>query len=392
MNDMPPMIPSWSWIFGLAFGATIGSFLNVVIYRLPRGMSLANPKHSFCPTCKHQLGVADLFPLLSFLSSGGKCRHCGEKVSSRYFWVESLNGALWAWIWWQYICVSLDPLRAIFYAVTTAALVAVIFIDWELYIIPDQLNATLLLFGIGYHAFDKSLSVALTGGLLGWGLLWGIALLGRLLFGKDAMGHGDIKMMRGVGALLGPTLLGANMIIAVVTGLIVGIAGIVYTLIAAKRHPVSETAGDDGKAEEPYQPETIGSLFVHGAWYLFCLDIPAIWFPKMYSWIGETASEENIEEDDWKPSLTTIPFGPYLAIGAIVCMLFGSPIEKGISTYLQNLAHPNSSAIESGVRFAVTGSKRIKWCVATPPGRREVGAGNCLVQSVDLHGEGRIGT
>lgn len=366
---MPPqMIPSWSWILGLVCGATIGSFLNVVIYRLPRGMSLSNPKNSFCPNCKHQLGVPDLFPLLSYLISGGKCRYCGETVASRYFWVELLNGSLWALIWWQYFIVSFEPLRAAFYALTTAALVAVIFIDWELYIIPDELNATLLVFGVAYHAFDKSLAIALSGALLGWALLWGIALLGRLLFGKDAMGHGDIKMMRGVGALLGPSLLVANLMIAVVAGLVIGLSILGIASAAKKREAVEEATED--ATEEPYEPETIGSLFIHGAWYLCCLDIVAIAFPKMYNWIGEAQVEQNVDDDDWKPSLTTIPFGPYLAIGAIVCMVFGSPIEKGISNYMQNLGHPNTSAKYSTAKFAVSSPKRIKWFAATSVGCR----------------------
>ncbi len=366
------MFPSWSWIVGLVFGATIGSFLNVVIYRLPRGMSLSNPKNSFCPICKHQLGVPDLFPLLSYLASGGKCRYCKTPFSSRYFWVELLNGSLWALIWWQYILVSYEPLKAGFYALTCAALVAVIFIDWELYIIPDELNATLLVFGVAYQAFNHSLNVALVGGLAGWGILWGIALLGRLGFGKDAMGHGDIKMMRGVGTLIGPGLLVANMAIAVVSGLVIGLA-LMFVSSRLAKGQVSGVAEASGGEEEVYEPESIGSLFIHGAWYLLCLDIIAIAFPKMYKWIGEEQLEQNIDDDDWKPSLTTIPFGPYLAIGAILCMVFASPIEKGISTYMQNLSRPNTSFKTTGLRFAVTSRKRINWCAETLTGGSKQG-------------------
>lgn len=70
------LFPEWTWILGFAIGAAIGSFLNVVIYRMPLGMSLNEPKNSFCPNCKHQLGIPDLIPLLSWLGLGGKCRHC----------------------------------------------------------------------------------------------------------------------------------------------------------------------------------------------------------------------------------------------------------------------------------------------------------------------------
>ncbi len=336
------------------FGATIGSFLNVVIYRLPRGLSLSNPPKSFCPVCKHSLGFLDLFPLFSYLFSGGKCRYCHKSFSSRYFWVELLNGCLWAVIWYQFLIVTTDPLRAGFYAITTAALVAVIFIDWELYIIPDQLNATLLVFGIAYHAFDKSLPIALWGALWGWGLLWGIALFGRVLFRKDAMGHGDIKMMRGVGALLGPGLLVANLGIAVVSGLVIGIA-----MLALAPKAKSEEAPSDDE-EEFLPPESIGSLFIHGAWYLACLDIAGIYAPGIYKWIGETSSEENVDDDDWKPSLTTIPFGPYLAIGAVICMLFASPIEKALNEYWQKVTHPVTFATPQSDRFVGNAENRLK--------------------------------
>lgn len=339
-------------------GAAIGSFLNVVIYRLPRGISLSNPPKSFCPNCKHSLGVPDLFPLFSYLFSRGKCRYCGQPVASRYFWVELLNGSLWAVIWWQFMIERYDPARAGFYALTTAALVAVIFIDWELFIIPDELNATLLVFGVGYHAVTESLMTALFGALLGWGLLWGIALLGRALFRKDAMGHGDIKMMRGVGALLGPGLLLANLGIAVISGLVIGIALLAY----ASRRQGTGGAQDDGEGElQP--PESILSLLLHGAWYLFCLDVVALFIPGIYKWLGENPNEENIDDEDWKPSLTTIPFGPYLAAGAIICMLFAAPIERAMSDYWQKLAHPVAMNGLRAKEYVGSGAKGLDWCV-----------------------------
>src|SRR5689334_22923911 len=96
-------VPGWTSILGFIFGAVVGSFLNVVIYRTPRGISLGKPKHSFCPKCNHQLGVPDLFPLLSWVLSGRRCRYCGKPVSSRYFWVELANGLIWMGIWQQYL-------------------------------------------------------------------------------------------------------------------------------------------------------------------------------------------------------------------------------------------------------------------------------------------------
>ncbi len=336
-------LPEWFVIVGLLIGATIGSFLNVVIYRLPRNMSLAEPKNSFCPSCKHQLGVADLFPLFSWLLSKGKCRHCGLPIAKRYFFVELLNGILWAAITWQFFIVSWDPIRGAFYALTTAALVAVIYIDWELYIIPEQLNASILIIGILYRIFDHSLLEGLYGALLGWGLLWGIALLGRVLFRKDAMGHGDIKMMRGVGFVIGPLLLASSLAIAVVAGLVIGV-----TLIFVESRK-KKPEGEEPEDETPMLPESIPSLLTSGVWYLLCLDVIAIPFPQLYKWAGIDLQSEEIEEDNWEPSATTIPFGPYLAVGAIVCMIFYRTLDPGIREYFKNAAGPATSAVTRSI-------------------------------------------
>ena len=152
---LPPSFefPAWSWVLGLWCGAFVGSFLNVVIYRMPRGLGLGKPVYSFCPNCKHRLEVPDLIPLLSWLFLRGKCRHCKVKVSSRYFFVELLNGAIWSGIWYQYFVAGWDPARAVVYALAASALVAIIFIDWEVLMIPDQINAFLAILGIGYNVW-----------------------------------------------------------------------------------------------------------------------------------------------------------------------------------------------------------------------------------------------
>ncbi len=230
------MFPAWTWVVGFWLGAVFGSFLNVVIYRSPRGIPLGKPAKSFCPSCKHPLGIPDLFPLLSWLFLRGKCRHCGAKVASRYFWVELLNGAIWAGIWYQHFVLGSDPGRAIAYSAAASTLVAIIFIDWELYIIPDPINAFLFVVGWGLNiwllvqgrpeAWTWGIPSSLAGWITGVGVLWGIAFLGRVLFGKDAMGHGDIKMARGIGAVLFPTVAILGFALAVALGAVLGIAQI----------------------------------------------------------------------------------------------------------------------------------------------------------------------
>lgn len=355
------MFPEWTWIVGLMIGAAFGSFLNVVIYRMPRLLSLGEPKNSFCPTCKHRLFFfPDMVPLFSWLFSGGKCRYCHQKIGARYFWVELINGSLWAVLWYRYFCEtpqSYDWLLGCFFMLATAALVAIIFIDGEFFIIPDEINAFLLFLGIVFHAINKSLPQMLIGYLIGWGLLFGIAFFGRIAFGKDAMGHGDIKMMRGVGALIGPILTAIDLAIAVVVGLIFGILFIAIEssrqakanepaiTAAASASPVPDK-GSDGESlveqateaeseEEEYEPEKIKDLLILGFSYLFCVDILAIWKPVIYEKMGYPVEEISVEEDDWKPTLTTIPFGPYLAIGALICMIFRTELTSFAEGYIK---------------------------------------------------------
>jgi leader peptidase (prepilin peptidase)/N-methyltransferase len=359
------MFPEWTWIVGLMIGAAFGSFLNVVIYRMPRLLSLSEPKYSFCPTCKHRLlFVPDMIPLFSWLFSGGKCRYCHSKIGSRYFWVELINGSLWAALWYRYFCEtpqSSEWLLGCFFMLATAALVAIIFTDGEHLIIPDEINAFLLLLGIVYHALNKSLPVAMWGWLIGWGVIFGIALLGRLVFGKDAMGHGDIKMMRGVGALLGGLLTVIDLSIAIVVGIIFGILFIwISTMREQKAEKMnansstqlssveekggeeaqqfsaeSQVVEDEKEEEAEYEPESLKDLVLYGFSYLICLDLIAMWFPKLNEKMGYHSEDVSIEEDDWEPAATAFPFGPSLAIGALICMIFKTELTALATQYIK---------------------------------------------------------
>ncbi len=332
------MFPAWTWIVGFWVGAAVGSFLNVVIYRLPRGLSINEPKNSFCPACKHRLGLPDLIPLLSWVVLRGKCRHCKAKVSSRYFFVELINASIWAVIWYQVFVLKSNPelighlsygeaaAYAIAYSLFASALVAAIFTDLAHYIIPDQVNAFMLLAGLGLNgaliwmgspeAWLWGMPSSLAGALVGWGVLWGIALLGRLAFRKDAMGHGDIKMARGIGAVLLPVSALMSFGLAVVLGAVFGVVTAIVRQRKASREPEP-----DGP-EEYYEPESIGSLFKCGLGYVLCIDVIGLLFPKLYeNWFGENPySVEEIEEEP-VVELTMIPFGPYLATGALVALL-----------------------------------------------------------------------
>lgn len=334
------MFPEWTWIVGLFVGAVMGSFMNMCIHRLPRGLSLSNPPRSFCPACKHPLGAADLVPLFSWLFLRGRCRYCKAPIHARYFIVELINGSLWAWLWWQYLIVGWNPALGIAYAVFGSSLFIALVTDLEHYIIPDEINAILLFAGFAYHGIFGNIMTAVWGALVGWGMLWGVALLGRVAFGKDAMGHGDIKMARGMGAMLGPLLVVAAFFIAVFAG---AIGGVIQILLRKKggvsdERPVPPSASA-GMAQIPstsddeYVPESIGSLIQCGLGYLLLIDVIALAAPKVgLAWFGEEEMSED-EIDDWTPQPTAIPFGPYLAFGAIVSVVFAQSLTRFMQDY-----------------------------------------------------------
>lgn len=326
-------------------GAAIGSFLNVVIYRLPRGLSIHEPKYSFCPSCKNRLGIPDLIPLFSWVFLGGKCRHCRAKIGSRYFGVELINGVIWAAFWYQFLVAGWDPVRAVTLMLFSSALVAAIFTDLNYFIIPDQINAFMWMIGVVYNVvlitrgdaagWTWGLPSALVGWIVGAGAIWAITFLGRILFGKDAMGHGDIKMARGIGAVLFPGTALVSFGLAVALGAILGVVQILVRRASGSNEPV-ELEQDEPDDDQTYEPESIGSILKCGLGYLLCFDVIGLFVPRFYeAWFGENPFA--IEEFEEQPQVeqTMIPFGPYLAAGAIVAALFEGPLVGLVSSYWQ---------------------------------------------------------
>ncbi|GIV01983.1 MAG: hypothetical protein KatS3mg015_0813 [Fimbriimonadales bacterium] len=306
-------------------------------------MSLVHPP-SHCPKCKHRLGVLDLLPILSWLLSRGRCRHCGERISPRYLAVEILTGAVWAGYWWRYLIVGSDPVLFLLFAVFATILLASLFIDIEHYLIPDSLNALLLPVAIVHNAYlvasasdgwtlvgETAIPMALAGYLLGFGVLFGIAFLGRVLLGKDAMGHGDIKLARGIGAMIGPGLALGAFALAVVLGTIIG-----ALQVALRRKEEDEAEAEENGAEWDEEPESVGSLLRCGLGYLLLMDVWALFFPRINQvWFGDDPESPQEYEDDWEPTATTIPFGPYLAAGAILASLFPELLARAGEAYLR---------------------------------------------------------
>jgi len=208
MNPFPPeAMPVLSLFFFLS-GLCIGSFLNVCIWRIPREESIVWPG-SHCPACQHAIAAWDNIPLLSWLILKGKCRHCSAPISPRYFLVELLTGTLFTVIWLLHGW-SLETPTYIFF---TCALILGTFVDFDHLILPDRVTLGGMAAGLILSAVFPSLQgqtdrlpalLHSLGGLaLGFGILWTVSTVGRLILKKEAMGFGDVKLLGAIGACLG---------------------------------------------------------------------------------------------------------------------------------------------------------------------------------------------
>jgi leader peptidase (prepilin peptidase)/N-methyltransferase len=232
-------LPHWLLALGVAvFGALIGSFLNVVIHRVPREESIAFPA-SHCPSCGTAIRPYDNIPVVSWAVLRGRCRSCRSPISARYPAVELLTAVLFALTFLLHSGLTLSlPFDLLF----VAAIIALVFIDAEHMILPDVINypgfALALIarvvvpnlygvasFGDGQiPAWLLSLLGALLGALLGGGFLWVVGWLWERFRGVEAMGLGDVKMMLMVGAYLGWPLTLLTVFVGVLTGSVVGVA------------------------------------------------------------------------------------------------------------------------------------------------------------------------
>jgi leader peptidase (prepilin peptidase) / N-methyltransferase len=233
-------------IFTGVFGAIIGSFLNVVIHRLPEEESIVFP-NSRCPSCSAAISWYDNIPILSYVFLAGRCRHCKSGISIRYPAVELLTALLYLAVSWRDGLSVALPFDLIF----VSALVALIFIDAEHMILPNAITYPGMIFVLvarvviplasGAPHFDDlepltrgmlhgmplwaaSLIGAVIGGLVGGGSLWLMGWTWEKLRGIEAMGLGDVKMMFMVGAYLGWRLTILTIFLGVLSGSLIGVA------------------------------------------------------------------------------------------------------------------------------------------------------------------------
>ncbi len=245
MIDFSLVPPVVGYVIAGVFGAIIGSFLNVVIHRVPNEESIVFP-NSRCPSCGAVIAFYDNIPVLSYVLLGAKCRKCKEHISFRYPAVELLTAAMFVGVAWHDKLSAALPFDLVF----TSALFALVFIDAEHMILPNVITYPGIAFALvarvaiplltGTPHFDDipslshgalagvplwvvSLAGALIGALIGGGSLWLMGWTWEKLRGIEAMGLGDVKMMFMVGAYLGWRLTILTIFVGVLSGSVIGI-------------------------------------------------------------------------------------------------------------------------------------------------------------------------
>ena len=231
-------------------GLCVGSFLNVVIHRLPKMMeqewhaqcadlrgetvpagvslSLARPR-SRCPSCGHQITALENIPVISYLLLKGRCSACGTPISLRYPLIEIATGLLSAYIAWHFGATA----QGVGALLLVWSLIALAAIDLDTQLLPDAITLPLLWLGLVFNLFAtySDLSTAVIGAMAGYLALWSVFWLFKLATGKEGMGYGDFKLLAALGAWLGWQMLPAIILLSSIVGATVGI-----TLIVAARH------------------------------------------------------------------------------------------------------------------------------------------------------------
>ncbi len=290
---------AWCGVFGLF----VGSFLNVCIYRLPKpGMSVWSPRRSHCPSCGRQLTWSENVPLLSWLLQAGRCRGCKGPIPWRYPLVEALTAAAWVWTaWWTPDGAwGLLALRL----VAVSGLIVATFVDLDCFEIPDEVSiggmvlapiASFLVpslhastavahaMGDGGEVDRISAVVAAFAGMaVGAGVLLAIGWVGKRLWGREAMGLGDVKLLAAGGGFVGP---GGALFALVAASLVASVAGLVNMVrfLLLSRARVRQRGGS-----KPFA-RSLASARIAGRY---------------------------------------LPFGPYLALGIGIALLHWSHVER----------------------------------------------------------------
>jgi leader peptidase (prepilin peptidase) / N-methyltransferase len=208
------------------FGICWGSFLALMVYRIPKELSIVKPR-SFCDSCKTSLPFFYNIPLLSYLLLGGKCKYCSARIPARYPFIELLTGILFVL---SYHSVFDDYYSLIRSILLITAIVPSIFIDLDHRIIPDRFSIGLVIVGFVLALFDPMMTWinSLLGILMGGGLLLFVAWTYYKLTGREGLGGGDIKLLAGLGALLGWHMVIMIMFFSSIMGALYGVFMMIF--------------------------------------------------------------------------------------------------------------------------------------------------------------------
>jgi leader peptidase (prepilin peptidase)/N-methyltransferase len=224
-------------------GACIGSFLNVVVYRIPAGLSLIHPP-SRCPHCFHPLGKTENVPVLGWLWLRGRCRWCKTPISSRYPLIEAITGILFLFVFWQFGYSTLT----VGYWILISWLLSLSLIDLDTMTLPSCLTKSGLIVGLAFQigvgwqvgkitGISQQLMFGITGMVLGIWLLEIIGFIGTLILKQQAMGDGDGKLMATIGAWVGWKYVLLSSFLACGIGAIVGL-GAIWLGILDRQQPM----------------------------------------------------------------------------------------------------------------------------------------------------------
>jgi len=268
----------------VVLGLVVGSFLNVVIWRVPRGESIVHPG-SHCPRCGSPIAGFDNIPVLAWLFLGGRCRTCRGPISARYPLVEALTGFI------TFLFVRHDGFEWIlaFHLVFAWAGIALALIDLDTFLLPLVITLPLIPITLasGLLGGWQGLLRAALGAGIGWSLIVVIGKIGELMAGQEDMGGGDAWLMASIGAMTGPLKLVVALFFASFQGAILGMI-----LLRIRR-----------RAEAKLPPE-----------------------PPPSEPTSEKPAAESDDDDDWEPPPTAVPFGPFLVLGALEALLWGEEL------------------------------------------------------------------
>ena len=200
-------------------GAVLGSFSNMLVYRLPRSLDWVF-KRSFCPDCNTSLKVQDLVPIMSYLCRLGRCGHCKERISIRYLVVEVLVMTL-GLVCYGFLGLTLESLMMfLFFWV----MILVVFIDLAFYVIPDELTGLLAVVGTVWSVLEGRVIDSLWGCLCGAGIYFSLGVVSRFIYKRETMGLGDVKLGAAIGLFWGLKVAGLTVYLSFMIGGVGGAA------------------------------------------------------------------------------------------------------------------------------------------------------------------------